>query len=75
MSKEKNDIEVEYKILLATIMQNGMPGFNANLLVAMFKEYGESKYKEGVKDTTEKFTTKLNDGFSDSILYGTGSSH
>ena len=47
----------------------------AGLLLAMFKEYGESKYKEGVKDTTDKFATKTDDGFGNSILYGTGSSH
>tara|TARA_B110000196_G_C20758356_1_gene480986 strand:- start:328 stop:546 length:219 start_codon:yes stop_codon:yes gene_type:complete len=72
MSKEENEIEIEY---MTTIMQTGMHKFDANLLIAMFKEYGESKYKEGVKDTTDKFATKTDDGFGNSILYGTGSSH
>ena len=76
MQKEQYDIEVEYTIAVMEMARTaGKETVDADLLLVMFKEYGESKYKEGVKDTTEKFTTKLNDGLSDSILYGTGSSH
>jgi hypothetical protein len=72
MQKEQYDIEVEYTI---AVMEMARTEDDANLLLAMFKQYGESKYKEGVKETTEKFTTKTDDWFSNSILYGTGSSH